>query len=100
MVNVLHGDRVLYQCLIVDSKGRLEGRVVRVIEPGQSDIVGRYFIEQNIGIVVPDDKRISQDIIIPPEATQGARHGQIVVAKITQRPTRRSSPIGQIVQVL
>lgn len=100
MVNVLHGDRVLVQQQSVDSKGRLEGRVVRVIEPRQSDIVGRYFIEQNIGIVVPDDKRISQDIIIPPEATQGARHGQIVVAKITQRPTRRSSPIGQIVQVL
>lgn len=100
MVNVLHGDRVLVQPTSSDSKGRIEGRVVRVIEPRRSDVVGRYFVEQNIGIVVPDDKRISQDIIIPSDATLGARHGQIVVAEITQRPTRRSSPIGRITQVL
>jgi len=100
MYNVLHGDKVLVQQQGTDSKGRVEGRVVRVIEPRQGDIVGRYFVEHNIGMVVPDDSRISQDILIPEGQTNGARHGQIVVVEITQRPTRRSSPLGSITKVL
>lgn len=100
MYNVLHGDKVLVQQQGTDSKGRKEGRIVRVIEPRQGDIVGRYFIEHNIGIVVPDDSRICQDILIPEGHTNGARHGQIVVVEVTQRPTRRSSPIGTVTKVL
>src|SRR5690554_886905 len=65
MYNVLHGDIVLVQQQGTDSKGRAEGRIVRVIEPRSGDIVGRYFVEHNIGVVVPDDSRISQDLIIP-----------------------------------
>ncbi|OZB06612.1 MAG: ribonuclease R [Idiomarina sp. 34-48-12] len=100
MYNVLHGDKVLVQQQGTDSKGRVEGRVVRVIEPRQGDIVGRYFVEHNIGMVVPDDSRVSQDILIPEGQNAGARHGQIVVVEITQRPTRRSSPLGTITKVL
>lgn len=100
MYNVLHGDIVLVQQQGTDSKGRAEGRIVRVIEPRSGDIVGRYFVEHNIGVVVPDDSRISQDLIIPEGQANGARHGQIVVAEVTQRPTRRSSPIGTITKVL
>ncbi|RUO47055.1 ribonuclease R [Pseudidiomarina donghaiensis] len=100
MYNVLHGDKVLVQQQGTESKGRKEGRIVRVIEPRKGDIVGRYFIEHNIGIVVPDDSRICQDILIPEGQANGARHGQIVVVEVTQRPTRRSSPIGTVTKVL
>src|SRR5690554_1989688 len=100
MYNVLHGDKVLVQPQGTDSKGRVEGRVVRVIEPRDGDIVGRYFVEHNIGTVVPDDSKICQDILIPEGQTNGARHGQIVVVQVTQRPTRRSSPIGTVTKVL
>src|SRR5690554_1677771 len=100
MYNVLHGDKVLVQPQNTDSKGRVEGRIVRVIVPRQGDIVGRYFVEHNIGIVVPDDSRICQDILILEGQTHGARHGQIVVVEVTQRPTRRSSPIGMVTKVL
>lgn len=65
MYSVLHGDVVLAQETAKDAKGRREARVVRVIEPQQNDIVGRYFIEHDLGIVVPDDSRINQDILIP-----------------------------------
>ncbi|WP_417664854.1 ribonuclease R [Pseudidiomarina sp.] len=100
MYNVLHGDKVLVQQQGTDSKGRIEGRVVRVIEPRQGDIVGRYFVEHNIATVVPDDSRICQDILIPEEQSAGARHGQIVVVEVTKRPSRRSSPIGTVTKVL
>lgn len=100
MYSVLHGDRVLVKEHGTDSRGRREGRIVRVIEPRDAEIVGRYFVEHDLGIVVPDDGRICQDILIPEGAKNGARHGQIVVVKITRRPSRRTSPIGEVTEVL
>ncbi len=100
MYSVLHGDRVLVQEHGTDSRGRREGRIVRVIEPNDSDIVGRYFVDHDIGMVVPDDSRLSQDILIPEADKGGARHGQIVMVRITRRPNRRTSPIGEIIEVL
>tara|TARA_B100000700_G_scaffold16477_1_gene16318 strand:+ start:2136 stop:4493 length:2358 start_codon:yes stop_codon:yes gene_type:complete len=100
MYSVLHGDVVLVKVAGHDRKGKREGRVVRVIEPRDNDIVGRYFVDHDMGIVVPDDSRINQDILIPPQANAGARHGQLVVVKITRRPNKRTSPIGEITEIL
>ncbi|RUO60521.1 ribonuclease R [Pseudidiomarina insulisalsae] len=100
MYSVMHGDKVLVQEQGTDPKGRREGRIVRVIEPRDASIVGRFFIDHDLGIVVPDDSRINQDILIPEEARNGARHGQIVVVTITRRPNRRTSPIGEVTEIL
>ncbi|RTE87670.1 MULTISPECIES: ribonuclease R [Gammaproteobacteria] len=100
MQGVMHGDTVLVKAGKSDAKGRQEARVVRVIEQGKQEVVGRYFVEQGLGFVVPDDSRLSQDIVIPPESSHGARQGQIVVAELLNRPTRRSAPVGRIKEVL
>lgn len=100
MYSVLHGDIVLVQEQGKDPKGRREGRIVRVIESREMSVVGRFFIDHDLGIVVPDDSRLNQDILIPDEARNGARHGQIVVVKITRRPNRRTSPVGEVVEIL
>jgi len=100
MYSVLHGDKVLIKPAGTDNRGRAEGRVVRVVEPRDSNIVGRYFVENDLGIVVPDDSRISQDILIPHADNLGARHGQLVVVTITRRPNRRTSPIGKVYEIL
>ena len=96
----MHGDTVLVKAGHVDAKGRQEARIVRVVEQGRLEVVGRYFLDQGVALVVPDDSRLSQDIIIPPEMNKGARHGQIVVAEILHRPTRRSNPVGKVIEVL
>ena len=71
-----------------DSRGRREGRIVRTIaEERPREIVGRYFVEQGVSLVVPDDDALStKNLIIPPELVNGARHGQIVVAEIVLAP--------------
>lgn len=96
----MHGDIILAQPMGADRKGRREARVVRVLEPRNNQIVGRYFTEAGVGFVVPDDSRLSFDILIPPEELMGARMGFVVVVELTQRPTRRTKAIGKIVEVL
>ncbi|MBY6064688.1 ribonuclease R [Pseudidiomarina sediminum] len=100
MYSVMHGDVVLVQEQGKDPKGRKEGRIIRVIEPRETSVVGRFFVDHDLGIVVPDDSRLNQDILIPDEGRNGARHGQIVVVKITRRPNRRTSPIGEVTEIL
>jgi ribonuclease R len=100
MKRCIHGDEVLAQPLGADRKGRREARIVRVLEPRTGQIVGRYFTEAGVGFVVPDDSRLSFDILIPPEEIQGARMGFVVVVELTQRPTRRTKAVGKIVEVL
>ncbi len=59
MKTCIHGDQVLAQPLGADRKGRREARIVRVLVPKTSQIVGRYFTEAGVGFVVPDDSRLS-----------------------------------------
>ncbi len=100
MRQVLHGDRVLARVTGVDSRGRREGAIVEVLERQHSQIVGRYTAEGRIGLVVPDEKRITQDVFIP-EGEQGeAKSGQIVIAEILEQPTRHTQPVGKIIEVL
>lgn len=96
----LHGDVILAQPGGADRKGRREARVVRVLEPRNSQIVGRYFTDAGTGFVVPDDSRLSFDILIPQEDTLGARMGSVVVVEIVQRSTRRSKAIGKVTEIL
>jgi len=100
MKMAIHGDVVMAQPLGADRKGRREARIVRVLVPKTSQIVGRYFTDAGSAFVVPDDSRLSFDILIPPEDTSGARMGFVVVVELTQRPTRRTKAVGKVVEVL
>ncbi len=100
MRQVFHGDRVVACVTGVDRRGRREGSIVEILERSHEKVVGRLFQERGIAYVVPDNKRITQDVLIPEEHLNGASPGQIVVAEIIQQPSLRIQPIGRIVEVL
>lgn len=100
MRKVLHGDRVLAGITGTDRQGRREGMIAEVLERANASIVGRYVEEQGIALVVPDDPRINQDVIIPMQDSAGARPGQVVVATIVTEPTARKPPVGKITEIL
>jgi ribonuclease R len=100
MSTVLHGDVVLVKESGTDNRGRREARIAKIIEPRSEPIVGRYFFENGVGLVIPDDSRINHEITIPGEYVNGARQGFIVVVEIVQRPRRRVNAIGKVVEVL
>ncbi len=100
MRTVLHGDRVLASVTGLDRRGRREGAVVEVLERRAPRIVGRYQEQDGFGLVVPDDRRIHQDLLIPLGRHRQARSGQIVVAEIVEAPTRERPPVGRVLAVL
>lgn len=100
MKHIIHGDYVLVQPTDNSKRGRREGRLVRVLEERNTQIVGRFFLEYGYSYVVPDDSRISQDILIPNEHKAGARMGNVVVIEITDRGSRSRGMMGKVVEVL
>ncbi|WP_077064993.1 ribonuclease R [Mannheimia massilioguelmaensis] len=100
MQRVMHGDYVLAQPGQLDRKGRREVRIVRVLEGRKKQIVGRFFLEEGIGYVVPDDSRINRDILIPNESRKGARMGQVVVVELKPRTASFSQAVGVITEIL
>ena len=96
----LHGDRAVVRITKIKRDGRKEGHLVEVVERHNETVVGRYHEERGLGYVIPDNKRITQDIFIPTANQQGAKQGQIVSARIIEQPTRRNQPIGEIIEII
>ncbi len=97
---VLHGDRVLARIAGVDQRERPFGMVAEVISRANEEVVGRYFRDSGVGYVVPDNRCINQDLLIPAGEQGDASHGQIVVAQITQQPDAHTQPIARVASVL
>ena len=100
MRELMHGDRAVVRVQGVDSRGRSEGSVVDVLERNTSELAGRYVEEHGVSYLVPDNSRIAHTVQIPREERGGARHGQMVVASITQQPSKHGEVIGRVTRVM
>lgn len=102
MDKVLHGDRALVRAVGVDRKGRREAVVVEVLERANKEVVGRLYEEHGVYFVVAENRRISQDILIPGDkkTRTKAKPGQVVVVEIIEQPSQYSQPIGRVREVL
>ncbi|MCP5133619.1 MAG: ribonuclease R [Gammaproteobacteria bacterium] len=100
MRKLLHGDRAVARVISVDYRGRREGAVVEVLERNTESIVGRFCEERGVCFVIPDNKRINQDIIVPADGRGEAQAGQIVIAELIEQPSAHNRPLGRIKEVL
>jgi ribonuclease R len=100
MRSVFHGDRVAVRVAGIDRKGRREGALIEVLEHVNTQVVGRYFEKGKIGFVVPDNKRMNHDIIVPLEDGGKAEAGDFVLVDIVTQPDRHTQPVGKVVEVL
>ena len=99
MREVLHGDRVIVRIQGMDRRGRPEGKIVEVLERANTRIVGRVLVEHGIQVVVPEDKRLAQDILVAPGGKRAVA-GQVVTVELVGQPSRAARPVGRIVEVL
>jgi ribonuclease R len=98
--NAMHGDTVLVRINPTSSGARKEGTIVRILERGVQEVVGTYTESKHFGFVIPDDKKIANDIFIPKHASNGAVEGHKVVVRLTNYPEGRMSAEGEVIQIL
>lgn len=100
MRRLWHGDRIVARVSGVDRRGRREAAVVEVLERAFEHLVGRLQIEGGVAFLLPDNKRIAQQVLITPDKLHGASSGQMVVVRITDHPEAWRQPLGEVVEVL
>ena len=99
MREVLHGDRVIVRIAGQDRRGRPEGKIVEILERANARVVGRVLNEHGVLLVVPENKRLAQDILVAPGGKKPTP-GQVVTVELIEQPTKFAQPIGRVVEVL
>ncbi|SHI95886.1 RNAse R [Dethiosulfatibacter aminovorans DSM 17477] len=97
----MHKDRVIVRPM--KSNGNLKspsGKVIRILKRANYEVIGTLQETKNFGFVLPDDKRISQDIFVSKSDFNGARNGQTVIVKIVEWPEKRKNPEGVVKSIL
>src|SRR3954454_11085972 len=61
----MHGDRVIVRIARIESDGRADGEIVKVLRRAHPTVVGEFRIGRRGQYVVPHDERIQQWIDIP-----------------------------------
>ena len=100
MHKVLHGDRATARRIGIDRRGRPEGAIVDVLERANRTIVGRLYEERGIAFVVAENRRINQDLLVPPDERGDAKSGDVVVVEIVEQPSPQREAIARVVEVL
>lgn len=97
---VMHGDLVLAYQSGLDRRGRPEAKIHEVLEHANTTVVGRFFTDHGVNFLIPDSKRLTQDISIPQEFIGEAKNGQIVLVELIAYPNKRSQAIGRVIHIL
>ena len=97
---LMHGDRAIVRPVGKSKRGKLQGKLVEIIERHNKQVVGRFYKESGVGFVVPDNPCLNQDVMVPSDSSYDAKNGQFVVALITEQPNKSRQPIGKVIEVL
>ena len=100
MRQLMHGDRAAVRITGHDPRGRPAGSIVEVLERSNRRIVGRLHREHGVLFLVPEDRRITLDILIPPADAGSAKAGQVATVELIAQPSKHAQPIGRVAEVL
>jgi len=100
MRGLMHRDRAAVRVNGRDHRGRPLGEVVEVLERGNRRVVGRLHAEHGVLFLVPEDRRIAHDILVPPAEAGKAKAGQIVTVDLVAQPAKHAQPVGRVAEVL
>lgn len=99
--NAFHGDLVVASIKRKRRGNKLnEGTIVRILQRGQSRIIGTYQDQRDYGFVIPEDPRLPYKLYIDESNALDAKPDQIVVAQILKYSERHRNPEGEIVEIL
>jgi ribonuclease R len=116
----MHGDRVVVRIARIESDGRADGEIVKVLKRAHPTVVGEFRIGRRGQYVVPHDDRIHQWIEIPEGmefpsdgpsvdrigvktvevASVEELDGMVVNVELLEYPEKGASPVGRVVEIL
>lgn len=96
----MHNDKVLIQITGTPTGKRKEAKVIQILEHGNDELVGYFQKNKSFGFVIPDNRKIGDDIFISKKNSMGAVTGHKVVVKLTSYGDKNHKPEGKVVEIL
>ncbi|MFQ5537894.1 MAG: ribonuclease R [Gemmatimonadota bacterium] len=100
LASAMDGDRVVVRIEHRPRDRSPVGRVIRILERAHGTVVGTLHQGRRHAYVVPLDRRVSRDLIIPPGDEGDAEDGDVVVARFISYGEGGRSPLGEVERVL
>ena len=98
--NAMNGDIVTVRIIKPStSKSKAEGKILKINERAVTQVVGIVDKSDKAVFVIPDDKRIKEDIFIPKGNSIKVKDKSKVLVKIEKYPTSTMSAEGKIIKV-
>ncbi len=100
-MDAMNGDKVIAYIMNKSSGDKKsEGKIFKIVKRANEYVTGTYSDCKNFGFVIPDDKKLTNDIYIPKSERYDAKNGQKVVAKIIKWPVNGKKGEGTITEIL
>ena len=97
------GDTVLVQARRPSEKkknDRPEGEVVEILERRSPELVGVIQVTPHYAFLIPDSKKIYEDIYVPRTETMAANHLDKVIVEVTRWASAGKKAEGRVIKVL
>ncbi|MEQ9440926.1 MAG: ribonuclease R [Cyclobacteriaceae bacterium] len=79
---------------------RPEGEVVEVVKRARQEFVGRVEMSARYAFVIPDFRKLHEDVFVRLDDLNGASHGDKVIVEILEWPKEDRNAVGKITNVL
>jgi len=96
----MHGDKVVCRVEKTRPDGKRDGKVIRILERAYKSVIGIFEARGKGGIIIPTQKRITQNFQVHPGKTLKAKGGEIVVARIIVYPDAHDIPAAEVEGIL
>jgi ribonuclease R len=100
LATAMDGDRLVVR---IESRPRGRspvGRVIKILERARTRVVGTLHQGRRFAFVVPLDRRMTRDVLIPRGDEADAEEGDVVVVQLVSFGEGSHGPAGEVVEVL
>lgn len=99
--HAMHGDKVKVEVTRYNqTKGKMEGEVVQVLERKQKEFTGRLEMNNDFAFFIPDKSKGTPDMYVSADRFNGAQNGSRVVVRLLDWDKNAKSPNAEVVSIL
>lgn len=101
MNGAMDGDQVVVDLLPEYLWGSSpEGIITKILNRSLKEVVGTFERGRRFGFVVPDNKKVREEVFVRLKDSGGAKTGDKVVCQITRYPDRNNSAEGKVSEIV
>ena len=94
------GDKVSVQLAGHDYRGRLQGKIVKILERTIKSITGQFIRDRNCCFVLPENSKLPHRIVISKDQSSHIKNNSVVVVEILSYPKQNKLATGRITSVI